>query len=173
MGVTPWCAVATGLSVATGRRRKLQNSDALRRFVSEIVNAQTPEDVVIRRVREGEMLPGFASPVYAKVDPRARAAFSYCDRVLAHDVAYNRLKCALDLVYELQGGEPSFALAGAFAAARLGFGVENTSAKLVPAQALFLVGRSTGWIAHAIEQYKAGEAGHRELLYRGPLPELQ
>jgi citrate synthase len=173
MGVTPWRAVATGLAVATGRRSKLENSDALRRFIAEIIATEAPEEPVMRRIREGEALPGFVSPVYPKGDPRAGAVFEYCDRALAQDVAYKRLKRALDLTRELHDIKPGFALAGTFAAARLGLGTRGTPASVIPTQAPYLIGRSIGWIAHAIEQYKAGEAGHRELLYRGPLPEAQ
>ena len=171
-GVTPWPAVATGLAVATGRRSKFGYSEGLRRFLTDIVSADDPEEPIIRRLREGETLPGFANPIYPLGDPRARALLDSCDRVLAKDEAYRRLKRALQLAHELQNLKPSFALAAGFTGLALGLIEAGPPTGLGPTVSVpFLVARSVGWIAHAIEQYKRGEAERKALFYRGPLPQ--
>jgi citrate synthase len=169
-GVTPWRAVATGLAVTTGRRSKFGQTDALRRFLADIVDAEDPEEPVVRRIRDGEALPGFASAVYARGDPRARALLDFCARAFASDQAYGRLERALEVVRELQGLEPNFPLAVAFSAQKVGAGDRTGPASYDP---LFLIGRAVGWIAHSIEQYQTGEAVHREVIYRGPMPAAQ
>ena len=59
------------------------------------------------------------------------------------------------------GLEPAFALLAAFAWRKLG---------VAQAEAAFLLGRSAGWVAHAMEQHEAGERERREPHYKGPLP---
>jgi len=171
-GVTPWRAVATGLTVAAGRRSKFGYSDAVRRFLNDILSAGNPEEPIIQRLREGEALPGFASSVYTHGDPRAQAVLSYCDGIFARDPAYGRFKQAMHMAFELQELKPAFLLAAGFVGVRLGL-LDLDSASAAARQELppFLVGRSVGWIAHAIEQYKIGEAERTELLYRGRLPD--
>jgi len=171
-GVTPWRAVAAGLTVAVGRRSRFGYSDAVRRFLNDILSADYPEEPIVRRLREGEALPGFASSVYAQGDPRARAVLSYCDGIFARDVAYDRFKQALRMAFELQELEPGFLLAAGFAGVKLGLlKLDSTGPATRPELPPFLVGRSVGWIAHAIEQYKIGEGERTELHYRGRLPD--
>ncbi|MHB8529839.1 MAG: citrate/2-methylcitrate synthase [Caulobacteraceae bacterium] len=160
-GVTPWRAVMTGLSVSGGRRSRLDVFDAISRFLAEIMASPDPADPVLRRIREGESLPGFDSPVYAHGDPRARVLLEACSRVYTDDPAFRRLTKALAVVREIRDLEPNFALAHLFLGAKIG---------LTQRPSLFHLGRTAGWIAHAIEQYGAGENEHLEGAYRGPLP---
>jgi citrate synthase len=166
-GVTPWRAVQTGLAVASGRRSKFGLSGALRRLMEDITASADPVGTVVRRIREEEVLPGFASAVYPNGDPRARALFDYCDRIFANDRSYQRMKRALEAVRELQRLEPSFALAVGFSALQI---ADRSGGRFNQSETMFPIGRSVGWIAHAIEQYTAGEAAHRDLIYRGPMP---
>lgn len=169
-GVTPWRAVMAGLSVATGRRSRFEQFDALRRFLAEVMRGPDPAAPVVARLREGEPLPGFGSVVYPDGDPRGRALLDYCAKALAGEPEFDRLRAAIDLVAEITGEAPNFALASAFAEARLGLGGPVHRVGLSSTEAPFLLGRAAGWIAHAIEQYGLGEAQHRPVAYKGPLP---
>ncbi len=166
-GVTPWRAVNTGLSVSVGRRSRMSGLDATDRFLQEIIEGPDAEVPVIRRLREGEPLPGFdpplyreGEPVYEKGDPRARALLQYCNQIY-DDTGYRRLKKALALVHEVRDLEPNIALVCLFIGRKLGVGSRSM---------LFHLGRSAGWIAHAIEQHQSGELEHRRGHYTGPLP---
>lgn len=171
-GVTPWRAVATGLAVTAGRRSRFGYSDAIRRFLGDILSADNPEEPIIRRLREGETLPGFASAVYTQGDPRARAVLDCCDAIFARDPAYERFRHALRMALELQDLKPAFVLAIGFAGVKLGLlDLGSAGLPVRPELPPFLVGRAVGWVAHAIEQYKIGEAERKELIYRGRLPE--
>jgi citrate synthase len=172
MGVTPWRAVATGLSIAAGRRSKFGHSEAVRRFVSDVVASPHPEDLMLRMIKAGETPPGFASTVYPKGDPRGAALAAYCSRALTGDEAFDRLRRVLDIAETSLALRPSFSLMGAFASIRLGLSLGGENFALSSPQAPFLAGRSVGWIAHAVEQYASGETQHREGLYKGRLPEM-
>ncbi|HEV2365770.1 MAG TPA: citrate/2-methylcitrate synthase [Caulobacteraceae bacterium] len=161
-GVTPWRAVITGLSATGGRRPRIGVYDAISRFVSEIIASPDPDDPVLRRIRDGETLPGFDSPVYQHGDPRARTLLAFCAEAFADDRAFRKLASALALIREVRGLEPNFALAHVFVGSRIG---------LTHRPSLFHLGRAAGWIAHAIEQYAVGENVHVEGLYSGPLPQ--
>ncbi|GAA4328623.1 citrate synthase family protein [Pigmentiphaga soli] len=161
-GVTPWRSVATGLTVTTGRRSKLGRFDAVRRLLVDIVESRDPSQTILRRVREGASLPGFGTPMYATSDPRGKALLAACARVFENDEEHRRLVTAIQVAREAAKIEPDFNLALMFIARKIG----------LPAwDSLLLVGRSAGWIAHAIEQYAAGETTHQEGVYKGPLPE--
>lgn len=169
-GVTPWRSVATGLSVFSGRASKFDRNDSLRRMMAEIVDSPDGELPILRRIRDGEELPGFASRIYPNGDPRAKALLDYCERALGDDIDYRRLRGALAVAREYGDLAPNFALASIFAETRIGLEPRGPSMSLSSSEAPFLVGRAAGWVAHAIEQYALGETGRRQLIYRGPLP---
>ena len=163
-GVTPWRAVLTGLSITTGRLSRSRHYGEVARFVELIINAQQPERLVIERLQDGEVLPGFTSRPYPAGDPRATALLAACQRVYERDREFHRLQQALEVVETVTGQRPSFALANNFVRRKLGLADSN---------APFLVGRSCGWIAHSIEQHESGEVERRPVPYRGKLPNQQ
>ena len=151
----------SGLLVATGRRSGFGRFGSLRRFLSEILEANDPTAPVTRRLREGETVPGFGSRLYEGGDPRARALISACTDVLGGDLRFRRLQAVIVLMNEVRDEHPDFALAAMFVGRIIG---------LDQGDSLFLLGRSAGWIAHSIEELSFGEAEHREGRYSGPLP---
>jgi citrate synthase len=169
-GVSPWRAVMTGLMVATGRRSRFDQFDAMRRFIREVTQAADPAAPVLARLREGREIPGFNPGVYASADPRGRALLAYCAEAFGDEIEFKRLQTALALVKEVTDAEPNFALASAYAETRLGLGMLRAGVRSSANEAPFLLGRSAGWIAHAIEQYRFGESAHRPVVYKGPLP---
>ena len=160
-GVTPWRAVATGLAISMGRRSRFGHFDALRRFVQEIVAAPDPATLVFRRLREGEHLPGFVAAAEAAGDVRTRAMMQACAELFDREESFGRLRAAIAAIRDASGLEPTFSIPS-------GYGWWAVSPTLGPGP--FLLGRAAGWIAHAIEQYQAGEPSRGELHYRGPLP---
>jgi citrate synthase len=160
-GVTPWRSVMAGLSITVGRRGRMSGYDAIRRMLQEVAESVDPMAPVLQRIRDGEDLPGFVSPVYAHGDPRGRALLQACGQVLGDDPDLLRLNRVLAAAREIRGCEPNFALACTFLLQRIGAG---------PRSGLFNLGRASGWIAHAIEQHQIGEMPHRIEVYTGPLP---
>ncbi|OKO80882.1 citrate/2-methylcitrate synthase [Bradyrhizobium sp. NAS96.2] len=169
-GVTPWRIVATGLSVTTGRASKFGRNDAVRRLLAEIVASRDGTQPVLERIKGNEDIPGFASVVYPKGDPRARALLDHCDEVMAGDKEYKMLKRALQTANEYKGLQPNFALATLFADMKFRSARKSRTQNADFSETPFIVGRTAGWIAHAIEQYALGETGRRTVDYRGLLP---
>lgn len=147
-GVTPWRAIIGGLSVMIGRNSKSNEFDAIHRLLTDIAASPDPRAVIVQRVRIGDALPGFDAGVYPNGDPRANALLGYCRQVFGVDTAWQRLQVALDTVREIKDLQPTFALASIFAGERVGLGARAS---------FFHLGRTAGWVAHAIEQYHAGD----------------
>lgn len=163
-GVTPWRSLISGFSVTLGRRGRMGSFEAIHRFVVEIVACGDPYAMVVGRIRDGEPLPGFDSytaSVHPTGDPRARAIFEYCGVILAKDPAFARLKQVATTIKEIKNVEPSFAFMCVFVGWKIG---------LHPQDSLFHLGRAAGWVAHAIEQYQAGETYRQPETYQGTLP---
>jgi citrate synthase len=171
-GVTPWRSLISGLSVTLGQRGRRGSYEAINRFVVEIVTCRSPYAMVVARIRGGESLPGFdshrpgfgshtAASLHPAGDPRARAIFAFCEVVLAKDPAFARLKTVATAIKEIRNLEPSFAVMCVFVGWRVGLRAEDS---------LFHLGRAAGWVAHAIEQYQAGETYRQPETYQGELP---
>lgn len=162
-GVTPWRAVMTGLLVSVGRRSTLSRGEAAGRLLAEALEGPDPAAPLLRFLRDGETISGFEVGVYGPIDPRAEALLAAVAATAADEDGFRRLTRLIAAAHEARGVRPSFLLINQFVARRLGLG---------PAHALFPLARAVGWIAHAIEQFAAGEAEHREGLYLGPLPKV-
>jgi citrate synthase len=116
------------------------------------------------RLREGEGLPGFGHSRLPGGDSRARLIL---DRLLALPTraeAVDRLGAFLDL--QTQRGLPPPNIGFAIAAFAYVAGMIRGSGEMI-----FALGRSAGWIAHALEQYEASsEPARPESIYVGRWP---
>lgn len=124
-------------------------SDRVEALVRECGSAKRAGAVVRQRVARGDGIPGFGHPLYPEGDPRARwllreaRAIDADNRVVATLAAIARaMKRA-----ERPGPNLDFGLVALRAALRLPPG---------SAAGLFALGRSAGWVAHALEQREAG-----------------
>lgn len=160
VGITPYRAIAGGLLVLGGRQSILTRAEHIRDLFGEIQTRGVRPTMIERLRREGG-IPGFGSDLYAAGDPRARALWDVLAPLCDRDPELHALRDAVAFVREELGQEPSFALF-----------VHAVTQRVMPDRrdTLFALGRSVGWVAHAIERYCAGEqkraAGH----YSGPLP---
>jgi citrate synthase len=165
MGVTPWRSLISGFAVTLARRGRMGSFEAIYRFVVELVACSDPYAMVVGRIRDGEHLPGFDTFAVAAVhptgDPRARSLFKSCGVILARDPAFVRLKEAVAAIKEIKNVEPSFAFMCVFIGWKIGLHRQDS---------LFHLGRAAGWVAHAIEQFQAGETYRQPDTYQGALP---
>jgi citrate synthase len=107
-------------------------------------------------MREGIEVAGFAHPLYPQGDPRGRCLL---DMLEPSELASNLLREASDLLGVLPNID--FALV---AVAR-SLGLPNGSAL-----GLFALGRTVGWIAHALEQVAGGQLIRPRARYTGENP---
>jgi citrate synthase len=108
------------------------------------------EAVVHDRQRRGEVIEGFAHPIYAPhSDPRGRRLLDLACRLRGESPEVRSVVALVDAMQQGGFGGPSIDV-GLVAVSR---------ALALPAgsaTALFAIGRTAGWVAHSLEQYEAG-----------------
>lgn len=156
---TPYDAVLAGLATLRGARHGGHAARVAALF-DEVGTPDASARVLAARLRRGETVPGFGQPLYPAGDPRCVALLAITrrsrpDLALAEAIA----TAGHDVLNE----HPSIDF-GLVAMARA-FGLPADA----PA-ALFALGRSAGWVAHAIEQYASGALIRPRARYVGPPP---
>lgn len=127
-------------------------SERVEALLEEAANLKRPADVLGRRARRGDLLPGFGHPLYPAGDPRALLLLRLASAVGARSDGARKLVIARKLARRMeQQGLPANVDFGLVALTQA-LGMKPGSAAL-----LFAVGRCAGWIAHVLEQ-RASEA---------------
>jgi citrate synthase len=163
-GVTPYAAAIAGLVSSSGRRLTFGQSSSVARLLDEIETAADPRDPVVRRIREGEPLPGFQSKNYPKGDPRAKSLLDVLRGVAGDDADLRRFDLAVVAVHEATGLFPDFVLPAQLLARKVDLR-HNQSALLRSA-------RVVGWVAHAMEQFHERDLVRPHAAYAGELPAI-
>ena len=161
---TPYAVVGAGLAALQSARHG-GTCERIEALFDEAGSPARVEAVVGARLRRGELLPGFGHPLYPTPtgDPRAPILL---DQVRAARGATRGALLARALaarVHELVDVRPTidFAMVALRRALDLPPGA---------AVALIAIGRSVGWIAHAIEQYQDERMIRPRARYIGPMP---
>ena len=161
-GASPYDAISAALAALRGIRHGGATERAAALF-DEVREPRQARAVVASRLRRGEALPGFGHPLYPAGDPRARLLLRLAEAAgnRAEWLGARSLRNAGAVLLQ---EEPNldFALVALARAYRL-----PAAAPLI----LFALGRTTGWIAHAIEQYAAAELIRPRARYTGPMPQ--
>lgn len=142
-GSSVYYAVVAGLGAMKGYRHGGMTASAW--AFLEGAGAGDVETLVAERLTRGEDIPGFGHPVYENGDPRATALLEAMGRHERYAQTAETLNGLIEVVASMTGRAPNIDLILAGIAQKLGLGPE-------PAMAIFALGRTAGWIAHAIEQ---------------------
>ncbi len=134
-------------------------------MLASLRRSRAADRAVAERLRRGEAVDGFGHPLYADGDPRAAALFDLLRSRFGRSSEFRYAARVAAVVAEATGQQPNldFALAAAARVLRLPAG-----SPLI----LFAIGRSIGWIGHAMEQYAAGHLIRPRAKYVGPVPRL-
>ncbi|MFO0586459.1 MAG: citrate/2-methylcitrate synthase [Polyangiaceae bacterium] len=143
-----YACVSAGLGVLSGPEHG-GVCDRVEALLAEAMRAPRPGDVVAQRARRGEPIPGFGHTLYKKGDPRATPLLDAAAAAAPHDEKLAAIR-ALMKAMSAAGHEPPTIDMGLVAVA--------SAVGLPPgaSAALFAIGRTAGWVAHAIEQRAAG-----------------
>jgi len=160
---TPYAVVMAALAALSGRRHGGASARA-EALLRELAGGGDALALMASRLARGEELPGFGQFLYPDGDPRAAAILAAVSEAAA-PAAGKAIATAVAAGTRLGGQPPNvdFALAAA-----------TTALGLPPSAALglFVVGRTVGWIAHAIEQYESGGLIRPRARYTGRRPGL-
>ncbi len=109
--------------------------------------SQRGASVAVRsRIASKERIAGFGHRVYAGTDPRAALLLDLMHRTLHRHRSLLVAQDVIDEVFSQIGKRPNIDIA--LATFELAMDMEPNSAETI-----FTVGRSAGWLAHAIEEY--------------------
>ena len=131
-------------------------SDQVRVLFDQIDNSQSPEDVVESWLRRGERLPGVGHRLYPNGDPRANAIIEGLNLTSIESRT-------LETIFDQSGHRENVDLALVLLERHLNLPSEA-------AIALFAIGRSIGWVAHALEQNRTGHLIRPRAQYVGRRP---
>ncbi len=159
-GATPYAVVSAALGALSGRRHGGASARAEALF-HEIGPDNDPTAVMAAWLTRGDTLPGMDQPLYPAGDPRALAIVNAVAAVMPQAGA--RIAATALAAMELTGRYPNVDFA---------LGAVVTALGLPPGAALslFVVGRTVGWIAHAIEQYESRVLIRPRARYTGKRP---
>src|SRR5262249_40171311 len=152
------CAASAGaspyhvVSAALASFRGFKHGGAAERLLSLLRQAHTPGDareLVADRLRHGEPIPGFGHRLYPSGDPRA-VALLHLAETSGNDREWKRVRGFLRASSQLLNDRPN--LDFALAAITRVYALPDAAPTM-----LFGLGRTVGWIAHAIEEYATGE----------------
>jgi len=161
-GSHPYAVVSAGLAALEGPKHGGASARA-EAMLTSLRHQRRVDAAIAERLRRGEPLEGFGHPLYRRGDPRASAL--------------------LDLLREHWGRSAELAFVtsvarGASAATgeqpNLDFALAALSRVLrLPPESpmmLFAIGRSIGWVGHAIEQYATNQLIRPRAKYVGVAP---
>jgi citrate synthase len=159
---TPYAVVMAGLAALQGAKHG-GYTDQVEAFLSEVATPERASTAITHRLKRGERLPGFGHQLYPEGDPRAQALLALATKAYPKAPAIVLGKAVATQVQRTIGQQPTidFALAILASALHLPSG---------SALALFALGRTIGWIGHAIEQYQLDQLIRPRARYIGPAP---
>jgi citrate synthase len=158
----PYAVVLAGLAALEGFKHGGQTKQATA-FLYEMVEPSRVRQVIAERLRRGERLPGFGHRLYPDSDPRAVALLSLLAEAYPTAPALALAHTVIREATTVTSGAPTidFALAVLEHTLQLPYGTGLT---------LFAIGRTAGWIGHALEQYQGQQLIRPRARYTGVPP---
>ena len=159
---TPYAVVLAGLAALEGVKHGGE-IELVEAFLREVEDAGEARAVISGRLRRGERIPGFGHSLYPEGDPRGAGLLCLTAGAYSENNAVALSEAVTEEMLRLMDERPTVDFALATVARVL---------ELPPggAVALFALGRTVGWIGHAIEQYQSGTLIRPRARYVGEQP---
>jgi citrate synthase len=154
----PYAVVVAGLTALEGAKHG-GATERVEDLFEELRRTRDPKKALADRLRRGAGIDGFGHKLYPDGDPRATLLLSMLPKSKEHAFAGRIAEAAESVI----GERPTldFSLVALARSLNLPRGA---------AIALFAIGRTIGWIAHAIEQYQQATMIRPRAKYVGPKP---
>lgn len=159
---TPYAVVLAGLA-ALGGVKHGGEIELVQAFLREVEDAGDARAVISGRLRRGERIPGFGHSLYPEGDPRGAGLLRLTARAYPESGAVVLSNTVAGEMLRLMDEHPTVDFALATVARTLALPPGG-------AVALFALGRTVGWIGHAIEQYRSGSLIRPRARYVGEQP---
>jgi citrate synthase len=163
-GATPYQAVMAGLAALQGVKHG-RNTERVEAFLQEARTSGGVRQVVAGRLKRGELVPGFGHPLYPAGDPRGQALLELTTAAYPESPVVALVYEVTQEVEKLIEERPNL---------DFGLVVLAWTLNLPPGgpMALFALGRTVGWIGHAIEQYQLDRIIRPRARYVGAPPAM-
>ena len=157
-----YLVVTAGLAALQGFKHG-GNTLLVEKLLREVGTPGAARRVIGEHLRRGEYIPGFGHRLYPYGDPRSTLLLQLTAQAFPDVPTMELAKTMAEVVLEVTGKRPNVDFALVVLAQVLNLPPES-------ALALFALGRTVGWIAHAIEQYQREELLRPRAHYVGPRP---
>ena len=159
----PYAIVSAGLGALEGPLHGAASGLA-HRMLAECLDRGTAAPVVADHLRAGRRIPGLGHRIYPAADPRASLLFTMLEQVPGTQPVLEMANEVVTTAGRVRPLHPNVDLALAVL----------SLAAAMPADAgevIFAVGRTAGWVAHALEEYSERPLRMRPSgQYTGPMP---
>lgn len=155
-------AVGAGLAALHGFR----HGGHTRRIEGLLREAGTPrgvEEAISDRLRRGEPVPGFGQPLYPDGDPRYGEIIARIGELMPNALVLEWAQALESAGRDLLNERPTVDIGLALVAKALGLPRDA-------ALTLFALGRTVGWVGHALEQYQRAQLIRPRARYVGIAP---
>jgi citrate synthase len=144
-GSNPYAVVVAGLAALEGVKHGGSTARVESRLAT-LRRERSPRSPLVSRLRQGQRIDGLGHPLYKRGDPRATALLEMLDEHFPTSAELRFVRQVARASESLTGEKPN-----------LDFALGSVSRVLglppMSGQTLFAIGRTIGWIGHAIEQY--------------------
>jgi citrate synthase len=164
-GADLYASITAALAAMTGPRHGAA-SDRVEALVDEVGDPRRADAVIAARTSRGEAIPGFGHPLYPSGDPRVPPLVEAAESVARKSKKLAVVLSVADAMKRARRAPPNidFGLVALARALELPRGA---------ASVLFSIGRTAGWVAHALEQREAGYVLRPRSQYVGIEPPLR
>ena len=160
-GASPYDVVSAAMATLKGYKHG-GAAERVLALLAETGTLKGARTVIANRLRRGERPAGFGHPLYPAGDPRATRLLRLA-AASGNTAEWQRIRSVWKAGSELLHDRPN--LDFGLAAVTRAYGFPEEAPVL-----LFALGRTTGWIAHAIEEYASGQLIRPRARYTGLLP---